>query len=143
MNRRFSTYALCIAFAAFGSVAVLISWPDRKSNKVQLHCSFCDIVKNRPQWQIIDEDEHVMAIKKLRPTQGTDCLIIPKKHIVNLKSIEQHDTQLLAHMCFMAQNLSKRLSGTGDFWLRINNGPQANQTVFHLHMHFKSSETLN
>jgi len=68
-------------------------------------------------------------------------LILPKKHITNIKHLDAHnayDKTIGSKMMFMAQELSKKLQGNGDFSVIMNNGGSSNQSVFHMHMHFKS-----
>ena len=106
-------------------------------------CDFCRIIQRTAPAQIIDEDDDVIAIEKRPIRSPVNCLIIPKKHIVNIKSLnaqDPFDKTIVSKMAFMAQKLSARLKGSGDFSLRINNGAQAAQTVFHMHAHFVSPE---
>ncbi|MFI5333317.1 MAG: HIT domain-containing protein [Candidatus Babeliales bacterium] len=106
-------------------------------------CSFCRIIAGTEQAVIIAQDDDCIVIEKKPVRTPVDCLIIPKKHIVNckhLKSQDAYDSTIVSKMAFMAQKLSKRLTGSQDFQLHINNGADAGQSVFHLHMHFKSPE---
>lgn len=106
-------------------------------------CSFCHIITGTGSAVIIAEDADCIAIEKRPVRSPVDCLIIPKKHIVNCKNIDvndAYDATIISKMVCMAQKLSKKLTGSQDFQLHINNGAQVGQSVFHLHMHFKSSE---
>jgi histidine triad (HIT) family protein len=62
-------------------------------------------------------------------------LIIPKKEIPRLIDATEEDSTLLGHMMIAAGKVAREL-GVGDaFRLVVNNGADAGQSVFHLHMH--------
>lgn len=106
-------------------------------------CSFCRIIAGTEQAVIIAQDADCIVIEKKPVRTPVDCLIIPKKHIVNCKHLDSrdaYDATIISKMGFMAQKLAKKLTGSQDFQLHINNGAHAGQSVFHLHMHFKSPE---
>ncbi len=109
------------------------------------NCPFCEILNENNPNKIIDQDEYVTAIKKNRqPTKEhpVDFLIIPKKHIENIKALNEnddYDSNLGSRIWLMAKKLSKKLSGSQDFKLINNNGAEADQTIFHLHTHFIST----
>jgi len=105
-------------------------------------CPFCNIVAHDMQNQIIKEGPDVMAIRKNRTTSGVDFLMIPKEHIVNLKSYDpQKAEQLFGQMISIVQELAKQSQQTGEFTLTINNGAASYQTVFHWHVHVKSPDS--
>jgi len=93
-----------------------------------------------------ETDDLVVIQKRIKPRKielPVNILIIPKKHIINFKHLDftdPYDATIVSKMVCMAQNISKQLTGTGDFWISVNNGAKAKQTVFHSHMHFKSWE---
>lgn len=101
------------------------------------NCIFCNIVEKKQAAEIIFEQEDIVVIKDIFPKAPIHVLIIPKKHIENIKSIEKNDAQLLSNMFFVAQKLSKQFHDC-EFKLIINNGKNAGQHVFHVHMHFLS-----
>lgn len=86
------------------------------------------------------ETPHLIVIKDKNPKAITHFLIIPKKHIDNLKTIGPTDGPLAQELLFTAQKLGQQLSGSGDFSLIMHNGRKACQTVFHMHLHFMSPE---
>lgn len=105
------------------------------------NCSFCRIVAGKDPAQVITETEDLVVIEKRPVRSPVDCLIIPKKHIVNIKTLDQsnaYDEAIGSKMMFMAQKLSQRLEGNQDFSVFMNNGASSAQSVFHMHMHFRS-----
>lgn len=113
---------------------------------------FCDIIAGKAPATIIYEDDDLIVIekRKIKDTRGrmlfrasTDCLIIPKKHIVNIKDLDQqdpYDATILSKMAAVAQKLSLQVCAPGDFTITMNNGKTSAQTVFHMHMHFRSPQ---
>ncbi|GAG20032.1 unnamed protein product, partial [marine sediment metagenome] len=55
---------------------------------------------------------------------------------------EQEDSFYVAKMILIAQELSKKLSGSQSFRLIMNNGVDSGQSVFHLHCHFLSGKKM-
>jgi histidine triad (HIT) family protein len=99
-------------------------------------CIFCKIVSGLIPAQIILEDDRIIAIKDIHPITPIHLLIIPKKHIDSLNEIEIEDAQLLGHMIYTSQQLAKqnRIIESG-YRLVFNTGPDAGQSVFHIHLH--------
>ena len=84
---------------------------------------------------IVYEDEHCLAFRDVNPQAPTHVLLIPKKEIPRLSDATADDEALLGHMMVTAGKIARQL-GVGDaFRLVVNNGADAGQSVFHLHMH--------
>lgn len=99
---------------------------------------FCNIIQGKSAATILYETSDVIVINKREiPPDGVDCLIIPKKHVVNIKDA---DPTIGAKLFEVAQFLSKQLQGPGEFTIQMNNGATSHQTVFHMHMHFRSPQ---
>ena len=62
-------------------------------------------------------------------------LIIPKKHIPKISDADLEDKDLLGHLMYVAGEVARDLGVEDAFRLVINNGADAQQTVFHLHIH--------
>lgn len=107
-----------------------------------MDCIFCKIINGQIPSKIIDSSNNVIVIQDLHPKAPVHYLIIPKKHIENLSHLEESDFELAADMLFMAQKLSKNLSGSQAFKLIFNNGFEAGQRVFHSHGHFLAGKVM-
>jgi len=99
-------------------------------------CIFCKIIAKKIKAECILENEHCIVIKDIYPKAAIHLLIIPKKHIENLKTAEFADAPLLGELLLTAKELSMIVPHASDFKLVTNNGANAGQHVFHLHMHF-------
>lgn len=89
------------------------------------------------------EDGLVIAIKDKYPKAPVHLLIITKKVIPNLQSLEEKDFPLLGHIVKVAQRLAEEfdLLDSGYRFL-VNNGADAGQTIPHLHFHLMGGRTL-
>lgn len=95
------------------------------------NCIFCKIA-NKEIGELIYEDDYTVAFKDVNPQAPVHILLIPKKHVKNLKELD--DENLMAKLITGVQNVTKQ-AGITDFRTVINTGEGAGQTVFHLHIH--------
>ena len=92
---------------------------------------------------IIYEDELALVFKDIQPQAPTHLLIIPKKPIPKLSDASPEDQELLGHLMLVAGEVSRMLELDDTFRLVTNNGANAGQSVFHLHLHLLSGRSLN
>ena len=106
-----------------------------------MDCLFCQIAEKKIPAALLHEDEFSVAFRDLNPQAPSHILIIPKKHVERLSVLEEADKNIAGHLLIVAQKLAKDLN-LGDFRLNINNGPNAGQTVWHLHLHLLSGRNF-
>ena len=106
------------------------------------NCVFCKIISREIPSDIVAETDDVIVINDRAPKAPVHQLIIPKKHIADLKSLENTDAMMIGKIVLMAKELAAKLSGSGSFRLVVNNGADAGQSVFHLHFHFLSGKQM-
>jgi histidine triad (HIT) family protein len=103
------------------------------------NCLFCKISQGAIPSQKVYEDEEIYAFKDINPAAPIHFLMIPKKHIPMLESVEVADAPLLGRMMELAPRLAKeqgcRTGKDGGFRLVVNNGADGGQEVYHLHLH--------
>lgn len=87
------------------------------------------------------EDERIIAIRDINPQAPVHLLIIPKEPVPKVHDLKE--TALIGEMVAVAQKLAKELGVSQGYRLVINNGEEAGQTVFHLHMHLLAGERLS
>jgi histidine triad (HIT) family protein len=97
-------------------------------------CIFCQIAQGELDSDIVQEDTRAIAFRDVHPQAPTHILVIPKKHISSLAEAPREKGDLLGHLLLMAQKIALD-QGLDDYRVVINNGAEAGQTVFHLHMH--------
>ena len=84
---------------------------------------------------IVYEDEHCLAFRDINPQAPTHVLLIPKKEIARLIDASDEDRALLGHLMLTAGKIACDLGAGEAFRLVVNNGAEAGQSVFHLHLH--------
>jgi len=99
-------------------------------------CLFCAIVGGKAKTNIVYQDERVVAFKDIRPRAPVHFLIIPRKHISGVLDIEPEDSELIGEVFQVAARLAREHGiGESGFRVVVNSGPDAGQSVFHLHYH--------
>ena len=106
-------------------------------------CIFCEIIAKELPSTIITETNEIIVIKDINPKATIHYLILPKKHFSDLQSIENSDLELVTKMLKLAKDISKNISDSNAFRLVINNGKDAGQIIFHLHIHFLSGKQIS
>jgi histidine triad (HIT) family protein len=104
---------------------------------------FTKIINKEIPADIIYEDELALVFQDIQPQAPTHLLIIPKKPIPKLSDAGPEDQELLGHLMLVAGEVSRMLELDDTFRLVTNNGANAGQSVFHLHLHLLSGRPLN
>lgn len=104
-------------------------------------CIFCKIIQRTIKATVVRENDHVIVIEDISPKAPTHFLIIPKKHIINIATMQPDEKSYALEIITMAHELSRALS-IENFNLISNNGAGAGQSVFHMHMHFLAGKNL-
>ena len=82
-------------------------------------------------------------IRDINPQAATHVLIIPKTtDIPRLADATNQHQALLGHLLLVAGQIARQLGVEEAFRLVINNGADAGQTVFRLHLHILASQTF-
>jgi histidine triad (HIT) family protein len=106
-------------------------------------CIFCKIAQKQIPASIVHEDDHLMAFQDLYPQAPTHLLIIPKAHCEGLSDLTPEVIRALAGLPEVAANLAKAQGvSTSGYRLLSNCGPNAGQTVSHLHFHLLGGKPL-
>jgi histidine triad (HIT) family protein len=84
---------------------------------------------------ILYEDARCIAIRDINPQAPLHALVVPVKPIPKLSDASAADAELLGHLLQVAARVATEAGYGGAFRLAINNGAEAGQTVFHLHVH--------
>ena len=96
---------------------------------------FAKIISREIPAEIVFEDDLCLAFHDVSPQAPTHVLVIPKTPIARLADTTDEDQALLGHLLLKTREIAENL-GFGDAYrVVINNGKQAGQTVFHLHIH--------
>jgi histidine triad (HIT) family protein len=97
-------------------------------------CIFCQIIAGKQPATILYQDEQVTAFRDLHPQGPTHILLVPNRHISSMAEVQAADGELLGALLLAAAQLARQ-AGLGGYRLVINNGAEAGQSVWHLHLH--------
>jgi len=89
------------------------------------------------------EDERCIVIHDIDPQAPVHLLIIPKQVIARVGDAVSTDEGVLGHLLLTAGVVAKKLQLARGFRLVINNGPDACETVPHLHIHLLAKRQLS
>ena len=109
--------------------------PSLRNEGAEVATIFGKVIAREIPADIVYEDERCLAFRDINPQAPTHVLVIPKKEIPRLIDATAEDEALLGHMMMTAGKIARELGVGEAFRLVINNGADAGQSVFHLHMH--------
>ena len=98
-------------------------------------CIFCKIANREINADVLRESDRVVAFRDLDPKAPTHILLIPKEHIRSIADIEDDHGAMRADVAQAAAHLARTEGLDGGWRLVTNVGPDAGQSVFHLHFH--------
>ena len=104
---------------------------------------FQKIIDREISAEIIYEDVLCIAINDVNPQAPIHVLLIPKKPISKLSDCTNQDKDLLAHLMLTVNKVAVKLNIDDAFRVNINNGEDAGQEVFHLHIHILGGREFN
>jgi histidine triad (HIT) family protein len=98
-------------------------------------CLFCRIATGEIPAQFVYEDDAVVAFQDVNPQAPVHVLVIPRKHVPTLTAAAD-DPELVARVVAAAAVVAAQ-QGIEESGYRtvVNTGPDAQQSVQHLHLH--------
>ena len=103
---------------------------------------FQKIINKEIPADILYEDDLCMAFRDVAPQAPTHFLMIPKKEILNVASLEDDDQALVGHMLLKIRDLANRLELKNGYRVVVNCGVEGGQSVDHLHFHVLAGRKL-
>jgi len=91
---------------------------------------------------IIYQDDQCLAFRDIMPQAPTHVLVIPNREIASLDQLTDDDAQLAGHMLLVVRKLARELGLSGGYRVITNCGPDAGQSVDHLHFHLLGGRAL-
>lgn len=105
-------------------------------------CLFCKILAGTIPSNKAYEDERVYAFFDIHPGAPTHILIVPKQHVRDLAAAGAEHESLLGYMQLVAARLAREQKLERGYRTVVNVGPDAGQSVFHLHLHLLGGRAL-
>ena len=96
---------------------------------------FAKIIDREIPADIVYEDDRALAFRDIAPQAPIHILIIPKKPIDMIEHLEDADADLAGHLVMVAKKVAAQEGLTSGYRLVFNNGRDAGQTVYHIHLH--------
>jgi histidine triad (HIT) family protein len=107
-------------------------------------CLFCRIVEGEIPARIAARDDAFLAFADISPKAPVHLLVVPVRHVPSIAGVDALDEgERAAMLPFIARVASEAgLDGTG-YRVTTNHGPDARQSVHHLHWHVLGGERLS
>jgi len=106
-------------------------------------CLFCKIVAKELGSEVVIETDNVLAFKDINPGAPTHVLVIPKEHLISAHDIGPEHGDLLTEMFRVMAEVAEGAGLDRGHRLVTNVGPDAGQTVHHLHFHVLGGRSLD
>src|SRR5687768_9301487 len=108
-----------------------------------MSCLFCSIVAGEIPATIVFQNDELLAFRDINPQAPTHVLIIPRAHRENPAELTADDEALMGRVIRAAADVARQegIAESG-YRLVVNAGPDANQTVPHIHVHVLGGRTL-
>ncbi len=107
-------------------------------------CLFCAIVRGDIPAEIVHRSEAFVAFRDIAPKAPVHVLVIPRHHVSSMDDVRGLTTDERSDMLLFIAEVARR-EGLVDGGYRVtaNHGPNALQSVFHLHWHVLGGATLS
>ena len=105
-------------------------------------CLFCRMASGEIPVPKVHEDELVFAIRDINPQAPTHVLVMPVAHVGSAATLTDADGALLGRLFETAARIAREDGLDGGFRLVANTGPDAGQSVPHLHLHLLGGRAM-
>jgi len=104
---------------------------------------FQKIMDREEPGDILYEDDLCVALRDINPQAPTHVLIVPRNPIPSLDALTEEDESLVGHLFLVAQKVAAEERLTDGYRTVFNNGPDAQQTVGHVHLHLLGGRQMS
>ncbi len=105
-------------------------------------CLFCKIIEGKIPSSKVYEDEYMLVFKDIEPKAKVHLLAVAKSHFKLLSEMDEEGAKLVGYMLGKIPQIAAENGCENGYRLVINQGEDAGQTVFHLHIHILGGEPL-
>lgn len=106
-------------------------------------CLFCRIAAGDVPADLLYEDAEVVAFPDINPQAPVHILVVPRRHLSDLTQAANEDPGVMPHLASAVARVAAQ-GGVAESGYRtvINTGPDAQQSVQHLHVHVLGGRTM-
>ena len=105
---------------------------------------FSRVIRKEIPADIVYEDELVLAFHDIHPIAPVHVLIIPKKPIESIETLEDEDAGVVGRMFLVARDIARNLNiSEKGYKLLIRVGRDGGQEIRHLHLHLLGGARLS
>lgn len=106
-------------------------------------CLFCRIAAGEIPAEMVLTTPDLVAFRDINPQAPTHILLIPRKHVASVSALEPSGAEMMGKLFLAARDLA-RAEGIedGGYRMVVNAGPDAGQTVFHIHLHLMGGREM-
>ena len=106
-------------------------------------CIFCKIVQGEMEADVVHEDDQIIAFHDINGRAPVHVLVIPRQHVASLAEIGKLSDSDAKRLFEVSEEVAEKLGiAESGYAVRINNGLDAGQEVFHLHLHVLGGERI-
>ena len=105
-------------------------------------CIFCKIIAGEIPSNKVYEDETVFAFRDINPQAPTHILVVPKTHIGSVAELSADNSAVVAHIFEVIPQIARAEGLVNGYRVVSNCGPDARQSVAHLHVHILGGREL-
>ncbi len=106
-------------------------------------CLFCKIIEGKIPSAKVYEDDKMLVFKDIEPKAAVHLLAVAKTHFKLLSEADGEGRELVKYMLFKIPKIAAENGCGNGYRLVINQGEDAGQTVFHLHIHILGGQPLD
>ena len=106
------------------------------------NCLFCKIIKGDIPSTKVYENEWVYAFRDINPMAPTHILVVPKRHIASANEVNADNSADIARIFEAIPVIAEAEGLAGGYRVITNCGPDACQSVFHIHFHILGGKQL-
>ncbi len=108
-----------------------------------MNCLFCKIIAGEIPSRKVHEDDQILAFHDVNPQAPVHVLVIPKMHISSVDEITPENSAVIASLFAKIPSIAKEAGITNGYRVISNCGPDACQSVPHLHFHVLGGAPLS
>ena len=105
-------------------------------------CLFCKIIRGEIPSAKVYEDDKMLVFKDIEPKAKVHLLAVPKDHFKLLSEMDEKRAELVKYMLEKIPQIAAENGCENGYRLVVNQGEDAGQTVFRLHIRSRGGQTL-